>query len=347
MLTLVTGAPGTGKTAAIVDLLHTIGKDRPLFVHGLDGLQLPHVELKDPTKWMDEVPDGAAVIIDEVQTIWRPRGPGVKVPDHVAALETHRHRGLDFFMTTQGPNLVDANVRALIGRHIHLRELGVLGRMWYEWPECADNCRTGFRGAPIRKRYKLPRHVFKDYKSASIHVKPIRSFPMALVVAIASISIVVYMAWGWYGKLQDKMRGGPPAAQTIAPNVSAKEVPKTDALERQRAALSGQQATQTPGAGVSPTNADARPVGANPGLAPPPAVAFAGCVHVKGHCECFDTRGAIVEARSAECKRAYGDTSHVLGFVGSDSVSRPSADPAADLALIKFATRRQPLPLVY
>ncbi|WP_406622929.1 zonular occludens toxin family protein [Acidovorax sp. SDU_ACID1] len=205
MITLLTGAPGTGKTAALVDLLRTVGADRPLFVFGLNGLKLAHVPLEDPTKWMDEVPDGAAIVIDEVQQVWRPRGAGKSVPDHIAALETHRHRGLDFFLTTQGPNLLDSNVRALVGRHIHLRDLGWLGRWWYEWPECADQCRTGWRSAPIKKRYKLPKRIFDSYTSASIHIKPIRSFPTALVVAVTALGGTGYLAWHMYGRLASNM----------------------------------------------------------------------------------------------------------------------------------------------
>src|SRR5256885_16044190 len=73
--------------------------------------------------WHETVPDGSVIIIDEVQRIWRPSGPGQKIPDMIALLETHRHRGLDFYIITQGPNLIHANVRALIGRHVHLRDL--------------------------------------------------------------------------------------------------------------------------------------------------------------------------------------------------------------------------------
>src|SRR4030067_873930 len=54
--------------------------------------------------------------------------------DYVAALETHRHGGFDIWLISQHAGLIDANVRKLIGRHIHLRE-GLLGRYLYEWAE--------------------------------------------------------------------------------------------------------------------------------------------------------------------------------------------------------------------
>lgn len=208
MITLITGAPGAGKTAALVSMLADLGKDRAIYAHGIPDLKIPHIALDDPATWPDTVPDGSIIIIDEVQTVWRPSGPGQKIPDHIAKLETHRHRGLDFYIITQGPNLVHSNVRALVGRHVHLRDIGFLGRWWYEWPETADNCRTGWKNAPIKKRYRLPKHIFGSYKSASVHVKPVRSFPVVLLVLVASLIGVGWMGWSAYSTIQEKAFGG-------------------------------------------------------------------------------------------------------------------------------------------
>lgn len=221
MLTLITGGPGNGKTALVVSMLQEV-RDREIWVSGIPELQVPHRELDHPDKWPEVVPDGAIIVIDEVQRLWRPRAPGSKVPDHVAQLETHRHRGLDFIVLTQGPNLLDANVRALVGRHIHLRDLGVLGRRWYEWPECADNVRTGWRSAPIKRRYKLPKAVFSRYKSASEHHKPERAFPVALAVAGAAVVLVFGLGWKVYGNIRAKASG---ETEVSSPTESPKAPP--------------------------------------------------------------------------------------------------------------------------
>lgn len=222
MITLITGAPGSGKSAALVSMLEDLGKGRQLYVNGIPDLKIDHEVLDEPEKWPELVPDGAVVIIDEVQRVWRPRGPGQKVPDHVAMLETHRHRGLDFYVITQGPNLVDSNVRALVGRHVHLRDLGILGRWWYEWPETADNCRTAWKNAPIKKRYRLPKHIFGQYKSASIHVKPVRSVPWMLVVMAAAVLGVGGLSWLAYGQITARMN---PKGQQVASASPAMHVP--------------------------------------------------------------------------------------------------------------------------
>lgn len=187
---------------------------RQVFVHGIPDLLIPHEPLVDPDKWHETVPDGAIIIIDEVQTVWRPRGPGQKVPDHIAKLETHRHRGLDFYIITQGPNLVDTNVRALCGRHIHLRDLGFTGRWWYEWPETCDQCRTSWKNAPIKKKYTLPKKIFDQYKSSTQHNKPIRSFPKILVVLAVAVLFLLVLLYKGYGSIQSKI------SPTSAPNLS-------------------------------------------------------------------------------------------------------------------------------
>lgn len=210
MLTLITGAPGSGKSAALVSMLSELATDgRQLYVNGIPDLKVDHQPLDEPDKWHEVVPDGSVIIIDEVQRVWRPRGPGQKVPEHVALLETHRHRGLDFYIITQGPNLVDSNVRALVGRHVHLRDLGILGRWWYEWPECADNCRTAWKNAPIKKRYRLPKKIFGQYKSASIHVKPVRSVPWMLAVMVVALLTVAVMSWMAYTSISARMNPAP------------------------------------------------------------------------------------------------------------------------------------------
>ena len=230
MITLITGAPGAGKTAALVSMLAELGKDRAIYAHGIPDLQVPHVALDDPTTWPESVPDGSVIVIDEVQTVWRPSGPGQKIPEHITKLETHRHRGLDFYIITQGPNLVHSNVRALVGRHVHLRDIGFLGRWWYEWPETADNCRTGWKTAPLKKRYRLPKHIFSSYKSASLHVKPVRSFPKIIVIFLLALIAMGWLGWQAFTTIQQKAFGGnlpAPLQTTPAGQILAGPAPTT------------------------------------------------------------------------------------------------------------------------
>ena len=192
MITLFTGSPGAGKTAFLVDFLSKMSEGRPIYSDGLDGLLLPHFPV-DSSDWHNQLPDGAILVIDEVQRVWRPRGPGAKVPESVSELETHRHRGIDIFVTTQSPRLVDANVRALIGRHIHIRDTGILGRYWYEWPECSDS--MSWKTCINKKRVSLPKKAFELYKSASLHTVPVRGVPRALIVGFVALLLFAVLAY--------------------------------------------------------------------------------------------------------------------------------------------------------
>ena len=214
MITLFTGSPGAGKTASLVDFLSKLPGDRPLFVDGLNGLTLPHTVV-DANNWHNELPDGAILVIDEVQRVWRPRGAGTKVPESVAQLETHRHRGIDVFVTTQAPRLLDSNVRGLVGRHVHIRDTGILGRYWYEWPESNDSMQ--WKTCINKKRISLPKKAFALYKSASIHTTPVRGVPRALLVGIFALLLFAGLAYAVYNIIQRTQNGGnsPPAAHVV------------------------------------------------------------------------------------------------------------------------------------
>lgn len=278
MITLITGAPGAGKTNALVSLLAELAEGRALYVSGIPDLQVPHVVLDDPTKWHEVVEDGGAVVIDEVQRVWRPNRS--KIPDDIAALETHRHRGIDFFIVTQGPNLVHQNVRALVGRHVHLRDTGITGRWWYEWPECCDNVTSGWKQAPLKKHYSLDKKAQALYTSASKHVKPIRSFPKVLLLLAAVLVGIVGLGWRTYDRFAPRMA----EAQTL-----------------------GQPKPAT--AASAPTAASAGPVVAASAPVVAPAASaprLAGCIAMRKRCECIDTDGLVMTVELSRCELDAG-----------------------------------------
>ena len=220
MITLFTGSPGAGKTASLVDFLSKLDGSRPLYVDGLNGLTLPHT-VCDANNWHTELPDGAILVIDEVQRIWRPRGSGAKVPDAVAALETHRHRGIDVYVTTQSPTLVDSNFRNLVGRHVHIRDTGILGRYWYEWPETSTG--MNWKTCVNKRRIKLPKKAFALYKSSSLHTEPVRGVPRALIYGTLALLAFLVLAYGVYRIIQRTQTK--PAPVPITPTGAMTQLP--------------------------------------------------------------------------------------------------------------------------
>jgi zona occludens toxin len=208
MITMFTGSPGAGKTASLVDFLSKLEGNRPIYADGLEGLKLPHTPV-DSSQWHTELPDGAILVIDEAQRVWRPRGSGAKVPESVAALETHRHRGIDVYLTTQAPALIDSNVRNLVGRHVHIRDTGVFGRYWYEWPEVSTG--MTWKTCINKKRYKLPKKAFDLYTSSSLHVAPVRGIPPMLYVTGGVVLLAAVMVYFSYTALKRRIMPAPPA----------------------------------------------------------------------------------------------------------------------------------------
>lgn len=304
MITLITGAPGAGKTNALVSLLAELAEGRALYVSGVPDLAVPHVVLDDPTNWHEVVEDGAAVVIDEVQRVWRPNRS--KIPEDIAALETHRHRGIDFFIVTQSPGLVHANVRALIGRHVHLRDTGITGRWWYEWPECADNVTSAWKQAPVKKPYRLDKKAQALYTSASKHVKPIRSLPASVVFLVVVLLALAGMGWKVYDLMRPKLdlaanMGKPAESSASAPVAAPAARPDLSAP------VTAQTASEPSSAGGTSQ-----------------APRLAGCVMMRSRCECLDSEGYVMTVDLQMCKLNASRTGADLPYASRDSSPSPA-----------------------
>ena len=272
-ITLITGVPGTGKTAYVVAELEKIAASGRVIFSNIANLKIPHYRLgrmcewhkgawlhidryqrtgnplaldgdveddEDNKNWLPgpdvvvqaetgevrilvrgddgqvvvsvpyESHKGALVVFDECQDIFRPRPAGSAVPDHVAALEVHRHQGLDFWLITQRPNLIDANVRGLVGRHVALRSTA-LGSYKYEWAEVGDIESKFSRDTAARSRYKLPSHVFGLYKSADVHTVTKHTLPMAAKLVMIALPVLGLLLWMSYKTIAGKINPAPPS----------------------------------------------------------------------------------------------------------------------------------------
>ena len=209
MITLITGSPGSGKTLYCVDKIlqplvgstidstneegETTTYNRTIYTN-IPRLLLDH-ELID-AKWLEHLHEnkqtGCVVVFDEVQRAWPNRPHGSKKPAAVEYLETHRHDGIDIVLMTQNPMLLDPAVRALVGRHLHIRRLGGFGgAIVYEWDSCSNS--LNFKAAFTKTPYRYNRKVFKLYHSADVHTRQNRNVPFAAWVVLGGILASVYM----------------------------------------------------------------------------------------------------------------------------------------------------------
>jgi len=225
-ISLITGVPGSGKTAWMVHQLMTRAdlKDRPLYVFNIPDLKVPHEAITEEQAitWPEWAPTGALFVMDECQRVFRPRRSGSDVPAYVSEFETHRHRGLDFFLLTQNPRLIDANVRDLVGEHRHIgKTLIGLRRMLY-W-------NSGGAKTPAARRdiaeastsvFFLPKKAFGMYKSAEEHTVVSGKLAKGVYVLPIALAATVYGVYVLKGRYDAHTAPNVQAAQAAKPQAS-------------------------------------------------------------------------------------------------------------------------------
>ena len=315
MIELRTGLPGACKTLSMVESLHRLQKSwekkpdeaRPVFVHGITDLALPHSPLplvqwrenaQKPFQWVpdwDSLPAGALVIIDEGQSLFPPRSSQSKPPPHVAFLNTHRHHGLDVWIATQNPKLIDFSVRALVGKHQHFRRLfGRQRSVVYEFDGCNDSLAN--LSSAVLSYYPYPKRAFEWYKSAEVHTKQSFKLPKWILIPIlGALSGIVFI---------------PRAATVLANGMSGKGVASEHKETREKppqagasaavAAVSAQPVRQDIEKQLPPLRADNKP--STPFTRP--VVLAAACLANSTKCQCYTKEGAHVSLPDDLCRQA-------------------------------------------
>lgn len=346
MITLITGIPGSGKTSWLVAwLMQQTG--RPIFVDGIPELKLPHEPCPPLPEWTHERPDpssasgkklcfsfppNSVICIDEAQRVYRPRPVGSKVPPEVAAFETHRHEGLDFFLLTQNPTLIDANVRKLVGRHIHFRATWA-GRYMHEWNECADVESSTARNLAATTRYKLPKEAFGQYKSAELHTKHKARIPMVAYVFAGALVALAGAAWHLYGRFQQIAA---PASPTVPGKASQGQggPVSTGGITRLTTAAEYVEHYR-PRIAELPHTAPAYDEVTKPADAPVPV----GCIDSKRTgCLCYDQQGTHYHTSQEMCRQIMANNGLWIPWKKPEA-EKPKADPRPASPMIEAPVR--------
>lgn len=317
MLTLVTGTPGAFKTTyAVWELLRPIPGT---FIEGNDGERIErklhcnindllvehqHIDATDLTTWHQWCKPGDVICFDEVQHVWRPRGLGTKVPEEIAALETHRHKGVDIILITQHPMLLDPNIRRLVNRHIHMRRLAT-GLSWrYEWDHCANpqQVKSAMTNGPwIRKK-----EAFSLFKSAQAHTKTVARIPPVAFLLIPALIALAVFAHRTYNNLWGSGDAEPSAPVPSLVLPIAPDAPRPLA---------------------KPENAPGVAALANSGPM------FMGCVASATSCRCYGTTGLVVDVDADACRAHVTGPSQIEAYSPPGSSRTPplTQDPLASL----------------
>lgn len=293
MIALLTGLPGHGKGVYGIDYIKTKAEreNRQVYYSGIPDLKLPWIELPDATKWF-ECPPGSIVFIDECQRVFRPRATGSHVPEYVSRLETHRHQGLDLFLVTQHPMLVDGNVRRLVDKHFHIvRKFGMQKAVVHEFPQLVEQPHKS-RAGSVRHDYSYNKAIYGLYKSAELHTVK-RQLPMRYIMLFVIPFLIAGLAYAAYRVLDPyKQHTHKPAPETVEQQgtiTRAKSTPHTpDYFE-----------ARTPRIDGLPHTAPVYDAILTPKQAPYPAA----CVIIRQHCTCYSQQATRLNTDDSTCRQ--------------------------------------------
>lgn len=350
MITLLTGLPGNGKTLLALEVVANLceKEGRPLFVMGIelsDAFPVPWQPVPPLAEWTqnrpspqdDSVllpyftfPQGAVLLVDECQNIYRPRAASVKPPDHVAALETHRHTGIDIFLITQHPMLVDQAVRRLAGRHFHVvRAFGAQAAQVHEWNEvnpAPDKSRKGSQKRP----WKYPKKIYTWYKSAELHTHKFRLPPRLLALLLMPVTIIaaVWYIWHFADKQlhPDKYQEAPSAEVAPAPGGTPAQAPTKaqDAGKKDEGRTVAEYVTHyKPRIDGLPYTAPAYDNITQPIDPPFPAV----CYTRKNGCKCYTQQGTRIAMDIGLCQSIVADGLYMAWKVPEGAVVQGEERP--------------------
>jgi len=348
MIYLITGTPGAGKTLYAVSTLvqqlcsQEIEQDgkkvkRRLVADNVNGLLLPHELMAPGTfvqgevqpgdgdglwNWPSWCKPGDVIFVDEVQRHWRPRGMSTKVKPEVAALETHRHMGVDFVIVTQSPMLLDQNVRRLVGRHQHVRRmLGMHRAVIYDWDGCSQTLSP--KSATGTSYFSYPKKAFELYKSSELHTKQKQKIPLWVVVPILAVLGGVFILPKAFGVMSGAMTGKGVTSSVGAPAPVGPASTPAVLIAAPVAGSSAPAAQSLVSGYLAPVVAPAVPV---------------GCIVVQDRCGCFDAQGKKVPAEPAACFESAGVNGVPKAVIEADPV--PHVYSAAELDTVAFSFKR-------
>lgn len=205
MLTLITGKPGSFKTAKTASLaIQYLKEGRPVYTNidefDYDGVQ----KLPVNNDWR-QTPDGSVIIYDEAQQFdfFQYKGrEKLSSDERVKELEVHRHTGHDIILVTQSPNFIHNHVLSLVGMHYHLHRAygrGYADVFLWRYAVMQPDSTGGKNKAESHEKFKPDSKIFDQYKSTTIDTHKLKIPPIYFKLGgflLAVILLISYMVFG-------------------------------------------------------------------------------------------------------------------------------------------------------
>lgn len=170
MIRLITATPGSGKTCMVIEwLLKELDKGFYKSIYAnIEGLKIMGInKLLDDWRNVPDDHKPCLYIVDEAQYHPEFMKETTKANEIGKALSTHRHYGIDFWLITQSPKLLNPYVIENTGEHVHLyRPKKAKTVTVYWWSYAVTNLtKSNFKQADDIQKWRLNPAMFDYYKS--------------------------------------------------------------------------------------------------------------------------------------------------------------------------------------
>lgn len=195
-ITLVTGLPGAFKSTWLLDNVNQLStaEERPVYYYNIDGLTLDWTPIDNPKEW-PELPPRSVIVLDECQDVFPPLAQGAKKPAHYSLLSRHRKLGVDIYLVTQHPSLIDVSVRRLVQEHVHLKRIaGSNQSSCYKSISGVIDVDKGLK-AGSKTIYKPSSDINNWHKSAQAHTVKRRKLPLRVFILPLLIIGMIFLAY--------------------------------------------------------------------------------------------------------------------------------------------------------
>ena len=295
---LITGMPGAGKTNYVIATF-ALGK-RDVYQANIPGCTLPAF---DPEKWdelLPSIPVDSTLLFDEGREIFPPKNATADPPKHYV-LNRIRHTGRRVVILTQHPSDIDARVRRLCSRHIHLVEgFGGGYSKTYEWRGRIGDV-DGTRADALAGTFIHDKRAFKFYKSTEMHRGTAKTpWKVRMIKPLIGAALLLACVGGWWVYHLMSRIVPAPTGSTL-PGVAAGERPALRPGVGDHTATVGEYvASFSPRVeGLAYTAARFDPL-TKPKRVPVPAA----CVESASRgCRCYSQQATPLEVPKALCKQ--------------------------------------------
>jgi len=197
-LLLITGKKGHGKTLWTVDEAFK-QYDQGKFDHYYSDITgLRHKGFEPVDDWRD-CADNSLIILDEVQFKKAFNRAGGKFEMQVIELTTMRKRGVTIWLITQRARLLNADVLALVDRHIHVERNGEKTSRIYEFGDAEMNItKTKKLFAQDKYVYTHNQEIYAFYESIKEGAKHYKKSYINKGVVSTAITLGLVVIFGGY-----------------------------------------------------------------------------------------------------------------------------------------------------